>query len=112
MRQCNMSEAKTNLSQLVNIALGGEEVLITKAGKPMVRLVPVIAPLAATGGFGALSINPADLDAGFTPEVEDEVAALLQSGCKREAVEQMRLFRRGLRLNGLSLQEMIEEGRR
>lgn len=41
MHQYNLYEAKTHLSQLVQAALDGEEVLIAHAGKPAVRLVPV-----------------------------------------------------------------------
>ena len=36
----NMYEAKTRLSQLVQQALDGEEVILAKAGKPLVKLVP------------------------------------------------------------------------
>jgi prevent-host-death family protein len=41
MRQVNIHEAKTHLSRLVDEAVGGEEIVIAKAGKPLVRLVPV-----------------------------------------------------------------------
>jgi prevent-host-death family protein len=34
-------EAKTNLSKLIPAALAGEEVIITKSGQPLVKLVPV-----------------------------------------------------------------------
>ena len=37
----NLYEAKTQLSQLVERAAKGEEVIIAKAGKPMVKMVPV-----------------------------------------------------------------------
>jgi prevent-host-death family protein len=37
----NIHGAKSQLSKLVERALAGEEVVIAKAGKPMVRLVPV-----------------------------------------------------------------------
>ncbi len=37
----NVHDAKTNLSKLIAAALRGEEVIIAKAGKPAVRLVPV-----------------------------------------------------------------------
>ena len=37
----NMHEAKTQLSRLVERALAGEEVLIARAGTPLVRLQPV-----------------------------------------------------------------------
>ncbi len=34
-------EAKTNLSKLIPAALAGEEVIITKSGRPLVKLVPI-----------------------------------------------------------------------
>lgn len=41
MHTVNMHEAKTRLSVLVKEALAGEEVIIAKAGKPVVKLVPI-----------------------------------------------------------------------
>lgn len=41
MTKANVHEAKTNLSKLIEQALNGEEVVIAKAGKPLVRLIPV-----------------------------------------------------------------------
>ncbi len=41
MTKVNIHDAKTNLSKLLERAMNGEEVVIAKAGKPMVRLVPV-----------------------------------------------------------------------
>ncbi len=38
--QVNTHEAKTQLSQLIERAAAGEEIVIAKAGKPMARLVP------------------------------------------------------------------------
>lgn len=46
MAAFNLYEAKTSLSQLVERAAKGEEVIIAKAGKPMVRLVPVVEKAA------------------------------------------------------------------
>lgn len=40
MQSVNMHEAKTRLSALVKSALEGEEIVIAKAGTPLVRLVP------------------------------------------------------------------------
>jgi prevent-host-death family protein len=40
MQITNISEAKSSLSKLVEKALRGEEVIISKAGKPVVKLVP------------------------------------------------------------------------
>ncbi len=44
MPKVNMHEAKTNFSKLVEMALRGEEVIIARHGKPLVRLTPVDAP--------------------------------------------------------------------
>jgi prevent-host-death family protein len=41
MAAFNIYEAKTSLSQLVERAAKGEEIVIAKAGKPMVKMVPV-----------------------------------------------------------------------
>ncbi len=41
MEIANIHEAKTQLSRLVERALEGEDVIIARAGKPAVRLVPI-----------------------------------------------------------------------
>jgi prevent-host-death family protein len=41
MAQVGMHEAKTKLSKLVERAEAGEDVVIARNGKPVVRLVPV-----------------------------------------------------------------------
>jgi prevent-host-death family protein len=41
MDTVNLYEAKTNLSQLVERAAAGEEIVIAKAGRPLARLVPL-----------------------------------------------------------------------
>ncbi len=40
MRTTNVAEAKAHLSKLIEKALAGEEVVISKHGKPMVKLIP------------------------------------------------------------------------
>ena len=40
--QANMHEAKSKLSQLVDLVLQGEDVIIAKSGKPAVRLIPYV----------------------------------------------------------------------
>ena len=40
-RTVNLYEAKTRLSQLVDRAAAGEEVVIAKAGRPVAKLVPL-----------------------------------------------------------------------
>lgn len=39
MQQVNVHVAKTNLSKLIDAALAGEEIIIAKGNKPVVRLV-------------------------------------------------------------------------
>ena len=52
MKTVNLHAAKTNLSRLVDEAVDGEDVVIAKAGRPLVRLVPVaLTPRASA--FGA-----------------------------------------------------------
>jgi len=40
MQTINIDEAKTHLSRLIEAAAGGEDVVITEGGKPLVRIVP------------------------------------------------------------------------
>ena len=44
MRTVNMHEAKTHLSRLVERAASGEPFVIAKAGRPLVKVVPIDAP--------------------------------------------------------------------
>ena len=46
MRTVNIHEAKTHLSRLVEAAAKGEPFIIAKAGKPLVKVVPIDAPAA------------------------------------------------------------------
>ncbi|MEJ7846628.1 MAG: type II toxin-antitoxin system prevent-host-death family antitoxin [Pyrinomonadaceae bacterium] len=41
MTKVNMHEAKSQLSKLIEKAMNGGDVVIAKAGKPKVRLVPI-----------------------------------------------------------------------
>lgn len=41
MKSVNIHEAKTHLSRLVEAAAQGESFIIAKAGKPMVKVVPL-----------------------------------------------------------------------
>ena len=51
MKTVNMHAAKTHLSRLVDEAAAGHDIVIAKAGRPMVRLVAVTTAKARTG-FG------------------------------------------------------------
>jgi len=46
MKTVNIHEAKTQLSRLVDAAAKGEPFIIAKAGKPLVKVVPIDAPAA------------------------------------------------------------------
>lgn len=39
--QFNIAEAKAKLSELLDRAVGGEEIVIARAGEPMARLMPL-----------------------------------------------------------------------
>ncbi|WP_216918747.1 type II toxin-antitoxin system prevent-host-death family antitoxin [Synechococcus sp. CCAP 1479/9] len=79
MKTVGAFEAKTHLSSLLEEVAGGEEILITRHGRPLARLVPVNA-----------------------------------HGRERriEAIQRLRRFATGRRLNGSSIQELRDAGRR
>ena len=51
----NIYDAKTNLSKLVDRAAAGEEIVIAKAGKPKVKLVPDQSPRKSAGSARTFS---------------------------------------------------------
>jgi len=70
----NLYQAKTHLSELVERAASGEEVVIAKAGEPKARLVPLARPARPRkpGAWkGRVVVSP-DFDA---PLPEDVLAA-------------------------------------
>ncbi|MBK5969839.1 MULTISPECIES: type II toxin-antitoxin system Phd/YefM family antitoxin [Thiorhodovibrio] len=61
MHTVNIHEAKTYLSQLVEQAAGGDPFVITKAGRPMVKVVPLGEPVVPQRlGFMAGQISLPD----------------------------------------------------
>jgi len=58
----NMHEAKTHLSKLVERVEGGEEIVISRAGKPAAKLVPVPKKLGPRklGGWEGKMQMPSD----------------------------------------------------
>lgn len=46
MRTVDIHEAKTHLSRLVDLAAKGEAFVIAKAGKPLVKVIPLDTPSA------------------------------------------------------------------
>ena len=67
----NIHEAKTHLSRLVDQAAQGQEFVIAKAGKPMVRLVPLHPPgqERALGFMAGRAVMQADVKRDFEAEV-------------------------------------------
>lgn len=73
----NIHEAKTNLSRIVDDVAAGAEVVIAKAGKPMVRLVPLAAaPRAKRLGLlrGRIKV-PDDFNEPLAADVLDEFSS-------------------------------------
>jgi prevent-host-death family protein len=64
----NLHEAKARLSELVELARSGQEVVIAKRGKPCARLVPVEASRV---DLGFLSLHVPD--SFFAPLPEEEL---------------------------------------
>ena len=68
----NIHEAKTQLSKLVELAAAGREFIIAKAGKPMVRVVPLTEgkqhPLGGMRGQSTLTL---DLKKAFVSDIEE-----------------------------------------
>jgi prevent-host-death family protein len=76
MKTVNMHEAKTHLSRLVEEATAGEEIVIARAGKPLVRLVAVTAT-AEPRQLGALAGKVVERDDAWAPD--EDLEALFYS---------------------------------
>ena len=74
MAQYNVQEAKTRLSELLNMVERGEDVVIAKAGKPVARLVKIERPTKRRLGFvkGQLPDN-------FLEPMDEEELALWEA---------------------------------
>ena len=71
--QVNIYNAKAQLSALLERALAGEEVVIAKAGKPLVRLTPVVAASSRSGvRLGSLKASKLKLTADFHAPMTDD----------------------------------------
>ena len=80
MKISNIHEAKSHLSKLIESALAGEEIIIAKAGKPLVKLIPYQEekePRIPGGWEGKVIMShdfddelPANILAQFTGEEE------------------------------------------
>lgn len=87
MKHVGMFEAKTNLSSLVEEVERGKDVVITRHGKPVAKLVPVMAPARK-----------------FTPQEVEK---------RRQALSELLEMGRKLKLNLTheEIKKSIEEGR-
>ena len=68
----NIHEAKTHLSRLVEQAAKGREFVIAKAGKPMVRVVPLeaVPTVRALGFLAGQGTVKADLKEAFAADID------------------------------------------
>jgi prevent-host-death family protein len=72
MTQINMHEAKTNFSQLIERAMRGEDIVIARYGKPLLRLVPITSTAGKrASGLNILGIQEHDW---FAPMTQSEIA--------------------------------------
>jgi prevent-host-death family protein len=79
MLEIGAFEAKNKLSHLLDLAEKGEEIIITRHGKQVARLLPIDKPF-------------------------DREAAL-------QAVKEITEMSQGVKLDGITIRELIDEGR-
>jgi prevent-host-death family protein len=80
MQTYNIHEAKTHLSRLVEQAANGEPFVIAKAGKPLVKVVPLNAPdpsQVKRFGFMAGQISVPD---DFDQMAQAEIVKMFEEG--------------------------------
>ena len=73
MATYNLYDARNALSELVDRALKGEEVVIARRNQPAVRLVPVNEPEKPKRQFGRYKHMGRVTDAFFEPLPEEEL---------------------------------------
>ena len=71
MQTINIHDAKTRFSKLINQALKGDEIIIARDGKPLIRLVPYTEePAVRKGGqFKGIMHISDDFDAPLPDDV-------------------------------------------
>jgi prevent-host-death family protein len=73
MKTVNIYDAKTHLSQLVDVAASGEDVVVSRHGKPLARITRLEAPKPRIR-FGLLE-GKLTVAADFDAPLPDEVLA-------------------------------------
>ena len=75
MKTVNIHEAKTHFSRLVDEAAAGREIIVSKAGKPAARLVPLNRPTLRR--FGVLK-GKIRMRADFMAPLADDIVDLFE----------------------------------
>ncbi|MBZ9793757.1 type II toxin-antitoxin system prevent-host-death family antitoxin [Rhizobium sp. 3T7] len=75
MQTVNIHEAKTHLSRLIERAAKGEAFIIAKAGKPLVKVVPLeeadVPKKRRIGFMKGMILVPDDFDTMMADEIEE-----------------------------------------
>ncbi|HYW39110.1 MAG TPA: type II toxin-antitoxin system prevent-host-death family antitoxin [Terriglobales bacterium] len=79
MKEIGAFDAKNKLAHLLDLAEQGEEIIITRHGKQVARLLPIAKPFDREGA--------------------------------RQAVEEIKQMRKGVRLDDATIREFINVGR-
>jgi prevent-host-death family protein len=71
--QFNIHDAKTNLSRIIDRVEHGEEIIISRAGTPVAKVVPLVARARRSrrGSLSGRLVLPDDWD---SPEVNEAIA--------------------------------------
>ena len=57
MTQLDITQAKSNLSKLLDLAINGEEIVITQDDKPVAKISPIKRPLKRGSAKGKVWIS-------------------------------------------------------
>ena len=68
MPRYNIAEFKAHLSNLVNRALAGEEVIVARDNRPLLKLVPIESPTARRKPGSARNMVKVAADFDATPQ--------------------------------------------
>jgi prevent-host-death family protein len=71
--QFNIHDAKTNLSRIIERVERGEEIIISRAGHPVAKVIP-LAPVVDRPGRGSLRNKLVSADDWDSAEVNDAIA--------------------------------------
>ncbi len=74
--QVNVYDAKTNLSKLIDRVLAGERIVIARAGRPVIDLVPHVGAPVVLGGLK----HAIDFDQDEFDSADADVVAMFDLG--------------------------------